>query len=158
MSRPLEAVALYREGFAGQILMSPGGRDASEIELERIGIHVPNEVETARDILVTHMGIPATAVTILATDVDNTAQEAEHVKAYLAAHDWTRVIILTDCSSTRRAGYAFQRELGPAVTVITRCPRSDRFDGRWWWTSRGTFRAVFYEAPKLLAYWLGLRG
>jgi hypothetical protein len=100
----------------------------------------------------------AAAVTILPDEVDNKAQEADAAARLAAARGWTRLIVVSDCASTRRAGFAFRRALGPRVTVIARCSRYDPFSPFRWWARRATFRETFYEAPKLLAYRLGFKG
>jgi uncharacterized SAM-binding protein YcdF (DUF218 family) len=111
-----------------------------------------------RDVLVTRLGVPATDVAVLPLGFDNTAQEADALVGVLANHPISRLIVITDCASTRRAGFAFRRVLGPAVTVIARCTRFDAYDPTWWWRYRAGWRETAVEAPKLVAYWLGLKG
>lgn len=156
--RALEGYYLYRDGYAPRVLISAGGREEAEVALERQGIHVPSDAEVMRDILVTRLRMPATAVDVLPVSLDNTAQEADVIRDALSRRPLKRLIVVTDCASTRRAGFAFRRALGPAVTVISRCTRFDHFDPTRWWTRRASFRQTGSEAPKLIAYWLGLRG
>lgn len=158
ISRALEASELYRSGLATQIIISPGARETAEVELAKRGISVPTEGQVARDILVNQLGIPASAIDVLTGDVDNTAQEASAITSLVSAHRWTKLIVISDCSSTRRAGFVFRRLLGPEVTVISRCARTDGYNPWMWWRSRPSFRETFYEFPKLVAYWCGLRG
>ena len=155
--RTVEALRLYREGYAPRIVLSPGGHNSGADELEQLGIHVPNDAEAMRDVL-TRLGVPADAVVILPRDVDNTAQEAEVVEPLATSAHWSSLIVVTDRASTRRAGYTFRREFGGRLTIMATRPRDDRFDPSRWWTTRWSFRSTFYEVPKLLAYWLGLRG
>jgi uncharacterized SAM-binding protein YcdF (DUF218 family) len=156
VDRWLEAVALYRAGHAPLIILSPGGQEAGHQMLAAQGIRVPTEVEIGRDVMVTQMGLPATAVEILPGGVDNTAHEAEAIAARARAEGWRTLIIVTSRPATRRAGYAFERVLGDDVKVIVRDAPFDDFNGTWWWTDRAWFRATFYEFPKLVAYWVGL--
>ena len=158
VDRALEGLRLYREGYAARIVLSPANREPGQDELERQGIHFPDEAEITRDIFVTRLGVPADRIVVLPNSVDNTAQEADVIAPLVEAGHWTRLIVITDRPSTRRAGYAFQRVLGNRVTVIVRCSREDPYDPSRWWTARWSFRATFYETPKLVAYWLGLRG
>ena len=95
LERPLEAVDLYKEGYAPLIVLSPGRPEPGERLLRQRGIRFPTEAELQRDALI-QLGIPATAV--LATDgyVDNTAQEANLLRAMvqdprLAARDHRHV-------------------------------------------------------------------
>jgi uncharacterized SAM-binding protein YcdF (DUF218 family) len=158
INRALEAVDLYRRGLAPRIVMSGGSRESGERDLERQGIHVASEVENARRLLVTRLGVPEDAITILPEEVDNTAQEAEAIRKHAVEAGWTKLIVVAGCASTRRAGYALRRVFDKSVTVIVRCNPHEMFAPARWWAARWSFRATFYEAPKLIAYWLGLRG
>src|SRR5262245_28262611 len=157
-NRSYEAVQLYRGGYAERITLSPDRRLLGAVELEREGAHFPTDAEIARDVLVRQLRLPESAVQILPGEVDNTAQEAELIRPRTGPGKWTRVIVVTDCPSTRRAAFAFRRALGPAVKVMARCSRLDPFDARRWWRTRWGIREVLYETPKLFAYWLGLAG
>lgn len=158
INRALEAVDLYRRGLAPRIVMSSGSREWGERDLERQGIHVASEVENARRLLVTRLGVQEDAITILPEEVDNTAQEAEAIRKHAVEAGWTKLIVVAGCASTRRAGYALRRVFDKSVTVIVRCNPQEMFAPARWWAARWSFRATFYEAPKLIAYWLGLRG
>ena len=157
ISRALEASELYT-AYAPRILISQGAAEAAEGQLAARGIHVPTEGEVARDILVSRLNVPSTAVELLPESPDNTAQEARMIAGRVRASHWSRIIVVTDCASTRRAGFIFRRILGPDVTIIARCARTDGYDPWLWWRSRSTFRETFYELPKLVAYWCGLKG
>lgn len=158
VQRWLEAADLYNEHFAPNIVISRGTISDGERELARRGVAFPSEGELGRRGMVDHLGIPAAAVAVLTTDVDNTAQEAEAIKVVATERHWRRLIVITDRASTRRAGFAMRRVLGANVEVIMRAPRTDAFPPNGWWKRRATFRTVFYELPKLLAYWVGLKG
>jgi uncharacterized SAM-binding protein YcdF (DUF218 family) len=158
IERAYEATRLYRQGYAPRIVLSRGSLELAAEQLERLGIHVPTDVEVARDLLVARLGVPAGAIMILPSPVDNTAQEAEAISSLAAAGHWTRIIVITARSASRRTGFAFRRVLGSAVQVIVTCSRDDDFEPAGWWRERWSFRETFYEAPKLVAYWLGLRG
>lgn len=158
VQRWLEAVDLYQEGLAPRIVMSPGGWDDGERALAARGVRLPGPADIARDAMTGPFHIPASAVEILPGEVDNTAQEASAIAAVAAARGWTRLIVITDRPNTRRAGFAMRRALGPGVQVIVRASRHDLYAPSRWWATRPSFRATFYEVPKLLAYWLGLGG
>lgn len=156
VDRWMEAVNLYQAGHAPRILLSPGSKERGQLALEAQGIRVPSEVDIARDVMTTQLGIPAGAVEVLPTPVDNTAAEAEAIAGRVRAEGWHTVIIVTSRPTTRRAGYAFERVLGPGVTIVVRDAPYDTFDPVWWWMDRASFRSTFYEFPKLVAYWIGL--
>jgi len=158
VQRSLEAADLYKEGYAPHIVISRGLTEDGEFELARRGIHVTGPAELGRNIMVDALKIPQRAVDLLPDEVDNTAQEADAIKGVAAARHWQRIIFITAPASTRRAGFAMRRALSPGVEVVIRAPRVDRFPVSGWWRQRAHFRTVFYEFPKLVAYWFGLKG
>ena len=157
-TRWLEGADLFREGYGGLIVLSPDSRDVGEDVLLARGTPIPRPVEFVRQIMVERAHVPAAAIQVLPGEVDNTAQEAEAIAPLIAANHWRKIIVITDRSTTRRGGYAMRRVLGKDVKVIMRASRYDGYTPSNWWSSRGTFRLTFYEFPKLVAYWFGLRG
>lgn len=158
LERPLEAVDLFKEGYAPVIVLSPGRPEPVERLVRARGIRFPSDAELVRDAMV-QMGIPASA--ILATDgfVDNTAQEANLLRAMVQARGWRRVIVITSKYHTRRSGFAFRRGLeGTGAQAIVRASRYDISDPARWWRLRADFRFVTSEWQKLIAYRLGLEG
>lgn len=154
--RWLEAVDLYREGLAPNILLSPGIVEEAEVELRARGIRYPSEAELVRDAMV-QLGVPAPAITIIKGSVDNTADEAARTKAIALEKGWTRLIVVTSKYHTRRTKYAFERELRD--TGIRVQMKGSRYDGAQpdgWWRSRSDLRYVVSELQKLAAYQLGL--
>lgn len=156
VDRWLEAVEIYTAGGARRILLSRGGTEDAEALLAARGIVVPTTADIARTLMVEQLGMPADAVEILRDPVDNTAHEAESIKARARRDGWTKVIIITTRPATRRAGYAFRRVLGDDIQIVMRDTRYDSYNPTWWWRSRSDFRQTFIEFPKLVAYYLGL--
>jgi uncharacterized SAM-binding protein YcdF (DUF218 family) len=158
LERPLEAVDLFKEGYAPIIVLSPGRPEHGERLVRGRGIRFPREADLVRDAM-TQLGVPSAA--IVATDgyVDNTAQEANLLRAMVRAHGWRRVIIITSKYHTRRAGFAFRRGLeGTGAQAVIRATRYDPSDPQRWWRLRPDFRFVTSEWQKLIAYRLGLEG
>ncbi len=156
--RWLEGADLLREGHSSQIVLSPADGDPGEAVLRGRGTPIPRPVDVQRQMMIERAHIPAAAIQILAGVVDNTAQEAEAIAPIVGANHWRTLIVITDRPTTRRAGYAMRRVLGPNVRVIMRASRYDDYNPGAWWTTRPMFRKTFYEFPKLIAYWFGLRG
>ena len=158
LERPLEAMDLYNEGHAPLIVLSPGRPEYGEFVLRQRGVPFPTETEQARDALV-RSGLPPEAVMATSGYVDNTAQEANLIRAMVKANHWRRVILVTSKYHTRRAAFAFRRGLeGTGADVIMRASRYDPSDPARWWRSRADFRFASSEFQKLLAYRLGLGG
>lgn len=157
-TRWVEGADLFREGYSKQIVLSPEFPDTGQEVLLGRGTPIPRPVDIQRQLLIERAHIPAAAIQILPGELDNTAMEAEGIAPLVAANHWRTLIVITDRSTTRRGGYAMRRVLGPGVHVIMRGSRYDSYKPGAWWTTRRMFRMTFYEFPKLMAYWLGLRG
>lgn len=156
--RLLEGYHLYMEGYAPLILLSPGRVEPGEALLKARGIRFPSEHELASDVLV-QLGVPPSAIQAPDRSVDNTAQEANLLRARVQAHGWKRVIVVTSKFHTRRSGYAFRRGLeGTGASVVMRASRFDPSDPANWWRSRADFRFASTEWQKLILYRLGLGG
>jgi uncharacterized SAM-binding protein YcdF (DUF218 family) len=156
--RPLEAIDLYKEGYAPIVILSPGIEENAEVLLRKRGVRFPRQDELQREALV-QSGIPPAAVLSTGGFVDNTAQEANLLRAIVQARGWRRVIIVTSKYHTRRAAFAFRRGLkGTGAQVIMRATRYDASDPARWWRHRSDVRFALSEWQKLLAYRLGLQG
>lgn len=157
VDRWLEAVDLYREGKAKNILLSPGYLESAEVRLRASGIHYPAATDLIRDAMV-QMGIPASAITAMPDGVDNTAHEALFARRIALERGWKSVTVVTSPYHTRRSLFAFEREMrGTGIDVQVRGTRYDEVDPDRWWKRRGDFRYVTWELQKLAAYLLGVR-
>jgi uncharacterized SAM-binding protein YcdF (DUF218 family) len=158
VERWLEAVDLYREGWAPRILLSAGRLESAEVRLRASGVRFPAEAELARDAMI-QMNIPPEAITIMPQVLDNTAQEAAATHTIVGDRGWTRVIVVTSKYHTRRTRFAIRRELrATPVHAIVRWTRYDESTPERWWRRRPDIRFVVIETQRLLLYRLGLGG
>lgn len=156
LERSLEAVDLYRDGYAATIVLSPGLEEPAERTARARGIRFPREADVLRDALVA-AGIPPNAIVIGDGSVDNTASEGALLRAITIRRGWHTVIVVTSKYHTRRAGYAMRRALdGTGVAIIVRASRYDPADPAHWWRQRRDVRFLMDEWPKLIAYRLGV--
>jgi uncharacterized SAM-binding protein YcdF (DUF218 family) len=156
LERPLEAVDLYKGGYAPLVVLSPGRTEPAEWLVRAKGVDFPPESRNARNALV-QLGVPAAAVLELPESVDNTAAEANLLRELVISRRWTRVIIVTSKYHLRRAGFAFRRGLqGTTATAIMHSTRYDPSDPAHWWRRRADIRFAGSEWVKLLLYWCGL--
>jgi uncharacterized SAM-binding protein YcdF (DUF218 family) len=156
--RAIEAIDLYKEGYAPLVILSPGLVEPAEVLLRNRGVRFPRQDDLQRDALV-QSGIPAEAVLATGGFVDNTAQEANLLRAIVQTRGWRRVIIVTSKYHTRRAAFAFRRGLeGTGTEVVMRASRYDSSDPARWWRHRSDLRFGLSEWQKLVAYYLGLEG
>ena len=157
LERPLEAVDLYREGYAPLVILSPGRQpESAEWLVRRKGIALPADLELVRNVMI-RLGVPASAIMPTGGYVDNTAEEANLLRAMVRAHGWRRVMIVTSKYHTRRARFAFRRGLeGTSASPVIRASRYDQSDPAHWWKLRSDVRYVMSEWVKLILYRLGL--
>jgi uncharacterized SAM-binding protein YcdF (DUF218 family) len=156
LERPLEALDIYKSGYAPLIVLSPGRVEVGEFMLRQRGVQFPTEAELQRDVLI-RLGVPSTAIAATIGYVDNTAQEANLLRAMVTANHWRRVIIVTSKYHTRRSAFAFKRGLkGTGAEVVMRASKYDPSDPANWWRNRADFRFASSEFQKLIAYRLGL--
>jgi len=156
--RWLEAVELYRAGHAPRIVLSEGSPDGGEEYLRARGVRLPSYRELTRDVMV-QLGVPREAIRFMPEEPENTAQEASVFHGMLKNEPWRRVTVVTSKLHTRRARFAFRRELaGTGVEVAVRASRFDRTDPAHWWRRREDWREVLVESVKLVTYTCGLGG
>ena len=156
LDRWLEAVDLYKEGWAPKVVLSPGPVSALEIKLRANGLKFPREGDLARDAVVS-LGVPGDAVTVMPDGVDNTAAEAASLHRMLAPGSVHRVIVVTSPYHTRRAGFAFRREFkNTGIDIVMHASRYTEARPARWWTQRDDIRYLMNEIPKFIAYLAGL--
>jgi uncharacterized SAM-binding protein YcdF (DUF218 family) len=155
VERALEAVDLYKEGWAPVIVLSGGRVEEAEVLLQQRGVAFPRESDLLRDVMV-RLGVPSSAIVQPPESVDNTGQEANVLRAMVQARHWRRVIVVTSKYHTRRARFAFRRGLEhTGAEPLVRATRYDPSDPARWWRSRADLRFAGSEWLKLIFYWLG---
>lgn len=153
--RQMEAVDLFKEGWAPRIYVLREIADWGEAELIARGIPytriVDMQVETMR-----RLGVPGDRISIL-DPANSTAEEARIVLRLAAESKLTKLIVVTSKQHTRRSRLVMNRRLTPAgVSVIVRATRYDRTDTGNWWRNRSTLRFTLFETQRLLGYWIGV--
>ncbi len=141
--RIFEAVDLYNEGYAKEILM--------------IKDYSSDEADFNRQAAV-NRGVPGDRVIILEGDALSTEQEALHVTEFLRhREDIHSIILVTSRFHTARAKKIFARafrNLDRNVTIISRPSRYDTFGPETWWRDEEDKRQVVLEYLKLVNYYL----
>ena len=151
VDRWLEAVDLFKEGWAPRVVLSPGPVSTLEVKLRGEGLRLPREGDLARDAVLS-LGVPADAVTVMPGGVDNTAAEAAALRRWLPPGS-QRVIVVTSPYHLRRAGYAFRREFaGTGTEIVMHGSRYTEARPARWWSRRDDVRYLMNEMPKFLAY------
>jgi uncharacterized SAM-binding protein YcdF (DUF218 family) len=153
--RQMEAVDLFKEGWAPRIYVLREIADWGEAELIARGISYTRIVDMQVDTM-EKLGAPRDRITIL-DPANSTAEEAQVVLRLATEAKLTRLIIVTSKQHTRRSRLVMNRRLRPAgVSVIVRASRHDRTDADHWWNSRSTLRFTLFETQRLFGYWIGV--
>ena len=153
--RPMEAVELYKEGWAPRIYLFRQIADWGEQLLVERNFPYTREVDLQIDVM-GRLGVPRDVIGIL-DQANSTAEESDDVLALTTREKFARVIIVTSKQHTRRARLVMNRRMNPAgVRVIVRSSRFDRSEVDRWWTNRSTLRFTLFETQRLLGYWIGV--
>lgn len=153
--RMLEAVDLYKAGYAQKIVLVENNQPGYDL-LEERGVYLPRDAHLAKSVG-RQLGIPEKDCVILPGDALSTQDEARQVGNYVQKHEDVKTILLVSSRyHTARAARIFTRAVGDLdreITVIA-CPsRYDTFNEVAWWRSREDAKHVVSEYLKLLAFY-----
>jgi uncharacterized SAM-binding protein YcdF (DUF218 family) len=129
-ARTLEAIKLYKAGWADLLIFSGAARDTSG----------PSNAEAMRR-LAKSQGVPES--NILVEEASATTREnAENTQALLNQYGIDSVIVVTSAYHQRRAGLEFSSRAATDVTVRNHPVETDRqWSVQWWLTPEGWFLA-----------------
>ncbi|HYL46402.1 MAG TPA: YdcF family protein [Candidatus Limnocylindrales bacterium] len=147
------AAQIFRGGFAPEIWVSRPENPAPE--LKEIGVAFKGEEEYNREVL-THEGVPDSAIKILPRTIVDTEEEIEEVTQRMRAEELRSVIIVTSPQHTRRVHALWKKLGGKNQQVIVRAAPADPFEADHWWRNTRDSLAVVREYLGLLNVWLGL--
>jgi len=151
--RILEAVDLYKEGWAPRIVLTKEtGMPGIEV-LQRRGVRIPEKHEINISIA-EQLGVPRAAIVVLDGPANSTISEADIVLAWLRASGARRALIVTSKMHSHRAGVIYRARAGSGVDIVSCASRHDPYDPATWWRSRGYVRRLVFEYQKLAIYWL----
>lgn len=146
-TRPLAAAALYKGGLVRAVLVS----HVSANQAVRDSTFPPYDEMTARVLMA--RGVPRDAIWAIGDGSATTYDEADALRAFLASHPDTRVIVVTSFYHTRRAEWILRRVLGAEMSrvAVVSAPAASYTAGDWWHDGLG-FQAVGNEYLRLLFY------
>ena len=127
--------------LAPHIVLSSGRLEQAEMRLRSLGVRYPTSAELARDAIV-QLRVPADAVAIMPSAVDNTAQEAAALLARATEAGWHRVIVVTSISHPPRPVRVHPRVQGSAIQIVMHGSRYDAATPARWWSDRADIRFV----------------
>jgi uncharacterized SAM-binding protein YcdF (DUF218 family) len=127
-TRPFLAAAIFRAGYARQILFAKPFDPVPGVEGGP-----PAEHELVRKILITR-GVPPDAIHFLDGPVNSTRDEAMALSGYLGSNPKVSVAIVTSNFHTRRVRLLFRRQI-PSIhdrLHFVSCPTDDFGPDNWW--------------------------
>jgi uncharacterized SAM-binding protein YcdF (DUF218 family) len=147
--RTLHAADLYGKGIARRVVVSRPVPEPVHLRLAALGVPVTPEEDTNKRIL-THLGVPESAIDVLPGRARNTRDEAVALARYMGERP-LRAIVVTSPFHVRRAAILVGRRLGPAQQIQVVATPYEEFEWRWW-RDPASARAVLLETAKLLYF------
>jgi uncharacterized SAM-binding protein YcdF (DUF218 family) len=154
-TREEAAAALYREGFASDVVLSNHFTPERVRELIVLGARRLDFQGEARVVL-EKRGVPAQAIIALPVPVKTTEAELTVVGEAARARGWRRVILVTSPQHSRRVKLVWSREAPPGIEGLVRVVPEDNFLDGGWWRQRRQAEAVLHEYLGLAAIYLGI--
>ncbi len=151
--RILEAVTLYREGWAPNLVLCREPENAGFRKLRELGVRVPRYFELNRTVA-EQLGVPPAAITVLTRPAGSTFTEAELVVQDALQRGYRTLIIVTSKYHARRAKRIYEEVADGRLQILMRPARDDEFDPEGWWRHRPSTRRLVFEYQKLLTFLL----
>jgi uncharacterized SAM-binding protein YcdF (DUF218 family) len=154
--RILEAVDLYKGGYASLIILTKSEKPPAYDELLRLGVKIPEGHEINKGVAM-KLGIPGSAVITVDKRVNSTYAEVKALNEFLKEHNIDSIILVTSKFHTTRATKLFKFVSGKDIKIVTRPSRYDTFNPESWWKERRDLKQVIYEYQKLAYYYVFLK-
>ena len=151
--RARHAAELFAQGRAPRIVLTDDGLEGPwSNALERNPTYAELEAEE-----LSRAGVPGESVRFVPAQVSSTYDEAVRVRDYAQAQGLRSVLVVTSPYHSRRALWVWRRVFSESGIEVGLDPapsgRQSPSAVTWWWHLRG-WRAVAFEYPKLVYYWL----
>jgi len=140
--RATRAAELYRQNLA-PIVVASGLRLRPYAGISELMTH---------DLI--ERGVPKERIVPFPQDADNTREEAEALKAFVAQKGWKSVIVVTSNYHTRRARYIFRKVIPSETKIAMASARDGDFDPSNWFEHRRAVKRFEHEVFALfVAHW-----
>jgi hypothetical protein len=152
--RAMEAAALYRQGWAPQVVLMKQPLWPEDRALQALGVERVPEWEIDLQVL-RRLGVPETALRVLDERPRNSDEEVQ-VLVRTFRHHPLPLIVVTSKSHTRRFRWLWRKLAAPgAPRLIVRYARQDPFQPSQWWKDRRWALSVAREYLGLFHLWVG---
>ena len=153
--RSMYAADLYQQRYAQKVYVSVPARDAGNLQIEALGIALPQEIDIHRQILL-KKGVPAPDILTFGRRSVSTAEEAIALRAAFNTPG-QRLLVVTSPYHARRAKLILEKAFdgtGVGINMVTTPYEEYRED---WWRSQDSARKTVLELAKLVYYYAGGR-
>jgi len=151
-SRAFYAADLFKQEFAGSVLVSRPVRVNSLKLLDEIGVDFPRAEDINKQVLI-KKGVPADAVSFFGNSSISTVEEGESLRNMFFGRPGVKLLIVTSWYHARRVKLISRNFLRNAQITVVATPY-ERFCAKWW-TDQDSARSVVLELIKTLFYSLG---
>lgn len=144
-ARVTEAVSLYKNGWAEQLIFSGAAQDKTG----------PSNAEAMKEQAIKN-GVPAAAILIEETSV-NTQENALNTRALINNHNLHRVILVTSAYHQRRASLEFRKRAaieGKAIIIVNHPVQYDRQWRENWYLTPSGWWLVGGEIVKIVGFYV----
>ncbi len=150
--RILEAVDIYKEGYAPLIILTKEEKPAGYDELLSLGIKMP-EGHDLNQMIALKLGVPIASIIVIDERVDSTYSEEQALYDFLKKRNLKSLILVTSKYHTTRAAKLFNLVTHGEIKLISRPSKYDTFDPGNWWKVRRDLKQVLFEYEKLADYY-----
>ncbi|HWP91133.1 MAG TPA: YdcF family protein [Thermodesulfobacteriota bacterium] len=152
--RTLEAIDIYKGGYAPLIVFTMGPKPEGYDELTKRGIKLAEGHDFSK-LIALKLGVPESDLVIIEKRADSTYSELEIIyDDFLKKKGIKSVILVTSKPHSTRASIIFNHVTRGEVKLITRPSKYDRYDPKKWWAERDYRRQTVFEYQKLLHHYL----
>ena len=151
--RILEAVDLYRSGYAPRLVMAQSDGPENYQIFQSLGVPFLRAHEQYTEVS-KKLGVQEKAIEVIPVEVDSTYQEAQVVRDYCLSKGWQSIIVVTSITHTKRSRIIFKHLMKEKVKIMMRKSSYDTFDPSRWWKERRMIREVLLEYQKIIHFYL----
>ncbi len=153
--RSMYAADLYHKRYAQKVYISVPARDAGNLQIEALGIALPQEIDIHRQILL-KKGVPAANILTFGHGSVSTAEEATVLKAAFNTPG-QQLLVVTSPYHALRAKLILEKAFdGSDVGIIVVATPYEEYREDWW-HSQDSARKTVLELAKLVYYYAGGR-
>jgi uncharacterized SAM-binding protein YcdF (DUF218 family) len=152
--REATAAALWKEGWAPQIIISRAYERPDVRELISLGVRRLDQQSEAKKVLEAY-GVPADRITAIPEVSRTTEPELGMVRDLARREGYRRLILVTSPHHTRRVRMIWAKHAGGGPECIV-VPARERFPFDDWWRRRRAAESVLHEYLGLLVISLGM--